>query len=291
MSSQLPELTGADQEFARIWGESTASVLSQLHGSPFTATPLPSTSEAGSGYLLWARFKASGKVEGEFAFQFLRSDAIRIAQLLTSETIDETAAFSETHVDAVSEAFRQFAGLASTGCKEDFGGDFQFSLEGSAAPEWEGVGRNAWAFASPKIDPLHWTLTISKELHASLLGAQAGLMQSVPAESKDVASPQESVAALGPKGDASGPGNLDLLLDVELEASLRFGQREMLLRDILELQPGSVIELDRRVQEPAELIVSGRVIAHGEVVIVDGNYGLRITDIAQPHQRLESVTT
>ena len=85
--------------------------------------------------------------------------------------------------------------------------------------------------------------------------------------------------------------NLDLLLDVELEATLRFGQREMLLRDIMELHPGSVIELDRRVKEPAELIVSGRVIAQGEVVIVDGNYGLCITSITQPSQRLQSVET
>jgi flagellar motor switch protein FliN len=87
------------------------------------------------------------------------------------------------------------------------------------------------------------------------------------------------------------PANLDLLLDVELDASLRFGQREMLLRDILELRPGSVIELNRNIQEPAELLVGGRVIAHGEVVIVDGNYGLRITDIAKPQQRLESLET
>jgi flagellar motor switch protein FliN/FliY len=100
------------------------------------------------------------------------------------------------------------------------------------------------------------------------------------------AQPGESAAA-----DAAAPANLDLLLDVVLEASLRFGQREMLLRDILELHPGSVIELDRRVQEPAELIVAGRVIAHGEVVIVDGNYGLRITDVAQASQRLESLGT
>jgi flagellar motor switch protein FliN len=108
-----------------------------------------------------------------------------------------------------------------------------------------------------------------------------------------VAEPQAdgSSASSAVVGDATAPANLDLLLDVELEASLRFGQREMLLRDILELHPGSVIELDRRVQEPAELIVAGRVIAHGEVVIVDGNYGLRITDIAQASQRLQSLAT
>lgn len=122
------------------------------------------------------------------------------------------------------------------------------------------------------------------------IAAQAQVDAQAPAP---VAEPQAdaSPASSAVIGDASAPANLDLLLDVELEASLRFGQREMLLRDILELHPGSVIELDRRVQEPAELIVAGRVIAHGEVVIVDGNYGLRITDIAQASQRLQSLAT
>jgi flagellar motor switch protein FliN/FliY len=90
---------------------------------------------------------------------------------------------------------------------------------------------------------------------------------------------------------SDAPANLDLLLDVVLDASLRFGQREMLLRDILELRPGSVIELNRNVQEPAELLVGGRVIARGDVVIVDGNYGLRITAITKPRERLESIET
>jgi flagellar motor switch protein FliN/FliY len=65
----------------------------------------------------------------------------------------------------------------------------------------------------------------------------------------------------------------------------------MLLRDILELRAGSVVELDRRLQEPAELLVSGRVVARGDVVIVDGSYGIRIRDIVQPRERLESVKT
>jgi len=85
----------------------------------------------------------------------------------------------------------------------------------------------------------------------------------------------------------SGGKNFGLLLDVEVEASLRFGEREMQLREILELHAGSVVELNRQLQEPVELLVAGRVIAHGEVVVVDGNYGLRITDIVQSQQRLE----
>ena len=76
--------------------------------------------------------------------------------------------------------------------------------------------------------------------------------------------------------------NLGLMLDVELNVLLRFGQRQLTLREVLELKSGSVIELDRRVDEPVELLLDGRVIARGEAAIVDGNYGLRVTEIVRP---------
>jgi flagellar motor switch protein FliN/FliY len=77
------------------------------------------------------------------------------------------------------------------------------------------------------------------------------------------------------------PGNLKLVMDVELNVSLRFGQRQLPLREVLELSSGSVIELDRLVDEPVELLLDGKVVACGEAVIVDGNYGLRVTEIPQ----------
>ena len=78
------------------------------------------------------------------------------------------------------------------------------------------------------------------------------------------------------------PNNLKLVMDVELNVSLRFGQRQMPLREVLELGSGSVIELDRMVDEPVELYLDGKLIARGEAVVVDGNYGLRVTEIPQP---------
>jgi flagellar motor switch protein FliN/FliY len=76
--------------------------------------------------------------------------------------------------------------------------------------------------------------------------------------------------------------NLKLVMDVDLNVSLRFGQRQLPLREVLELASGSVIELDRQVDDPVELLLDGKVIARGEAVIVDGNYGLRVTEIPQP---------
>ena len=76
--------------------------------------------------------------------------------------------------------------------------------------------------------------------------------------------------------------NLDLVMDVELNVTLRFGQRLLSLREVLDLNTGSVIELDRQVEEPVELLLEGKVIARGEAVVIDGNYGLRVTEVPQP---------
>ncbi len=83
------------------------------------------------------------------------------------------------------------------------------------------------------------------------------------------------------QGDPSADGGkkLELLLDVNLALTLRFGQRDLTLREVLDLGPGSVIELDRQVEEPVELLLGDKVIARGQVVIVDGNYGIKITEM------------
>ena len=84
-------------------------------------------------------------------------------------------------------------------------------------------------------------------------------------------------------------GNFDLLLEVELDASVRFGSRELELKELLELGPGDVVELDRNVADPVDLIVGDRIVARGEVVLVNGNFGLRVTEVAEPVRRLESI--
>ena len=89
--------------------------------------------------------------------------------------------------------------------------------------------------------------------------------------------------------DGSPLATRDLLLDIELEATLRFGSREVLLKDILELGPGDVLELDRGVADPVDLVVGDKIIARGEVVIAEGNFALLVTEVAEPQLRLESI--
>jgi flagellar motor switch protein FliN len=81
---------------------------------------------------------------------------------------------------------------------------------------------------------------------------------------------------------------LDVLLDIELPVTLRFGRTQMLLGDVIALGTGSVIEFDRAVDEPVEVLVNGRVVARGEAVMVQGNYGVRVSEIVSRRERLSS---
>ncbi len=92
----------------------------------------------------------------------------------------------------------------------------------------------------------------------------------------------------GPGGD-SGNWNIDLLLDVELPVAVSFGECEMPLRDVLKLASGSVIELDKSVNDPVTVIVNQKPIARGEVVMIDGNYGVRITEVESTADRIRSL--
>ena len=92
----------------------------------------------------------------------------------------------------------------------------------------------------------------------------------------------------GPKASAE-QRNLDLLLDVEIPISVEVGRAQLSLDDVLNLVPGSVVALDKRAEEPVDLRVNGKLVARGEVVLVDDTYGLRITQIIDAAGRIESL--
>jgi flagellar motor switch protein FliN/FliY len=90
-------------------------------------------------------------------------------------------------------------------------------------------------------------------------------------------------------GQADIPRTMDLLLDVELPVSVSFGKTEIPMKDVLKLTTGSIVELNRGVNEPVEVLVNHCLIARGEVVVVEGNYGVRIQQIISRSDRLRSV--
>lgn len=86
-------------------------------------------------------------------------------------------------------------------------------------------------------------------------------------------------------------GNLAMLLDVQLPVAIRFGETEMVLEEIVKLGVGSVIELNSGIDQPVELVVNNRILARGEVVTVDGFYGIRITEITSAGERFKSLNS
>nr|WP_232024019.1 flagellar motor switch protein FliN [Sulfurivermis fontis] len=83
--------------------------------------------------------------------------------------------------------------------------------------------------------------------------------------------------------------NLDVILDVPVTISLEIGRTKISIRNLLQLNQGSVVELDRLAGEPLDVMVNGTLIAHGEVVVVNEKYGIRLTDVISPMERVKKL--
>jgi flagellar motor switch protein FliN/FliY len=101
--------------------------------------------------------------------------------------------------------------------------------------------------------------------------------------------PFASEAPAGADDSESLHSRIDVILDIDLPVVVRFGHTQMPLRALTRLGPGSVIDLGRTPDDPVEVMVSDRVIARGEVVIVSGNYGIRIVDVVSASERMRSM--
>ncbi len=96
------------------------------------------------------------------------------------------------------------------------------------------------------------------------------------------------------KGAASLPAEsadikLDLVLDVPVTVSLRVGNTKISIRDLMRLVEGSILELDRPAGEPMDVLVNGTLVAHGEIVVVNDKFGVRLTDVVSPSERIRKL--
>ncbi|UCG63312.1 MAG: flagellar motor switch protein FliN [Candidatus Zixiibacteriota bacterium] len=91
-----------------------------------------------------------------------------------------------------------------------------------------------------------------------------------------------------PAGEPEGR-NIELLMDVNLPISIELGRTKMSISDILALGPGSVVELNKLAGEPVDLLVNQKIVAKGEVVVIDENFGVRVTQLMTPEERLKSL--
>ncbi|MFK8053582.1 MAG: flagellar motor switch protein FliN [Woeseiaceae bacterium] len=95
----------------------------------------------------------------------------------------------------------------------------------------------------------------------------------------------EAPVATKPRDDV----NLDLILDVSVSLALRVGSTNISIRQLVNLAEGSVVALDRLASEPLDVLANGTLVAHGEIVVVNGNFGVRLTDVVSPAERIETL--
>lgn len=286
------------QKFCDEWSVSFVSVIESLGATgvtgawsvPLAPAPAVADAPADPDTSVPSYFQVKGAFQGYMTLLCDRTVAVQFGQLLQSEACDPAAEFSDMQRDAFTEFLRTVAGDLATGWKAEMSQQIELVLEAVAQPRAPGAQIATLELKSDKFSALSVRLLLDPGLCTALDAAAAP----PPAETP-VAAPAAASAGVAPAVGGADPlathllagttPNLALLLDVELEATIRFGQRDMLLREVFGLMPGAVVELDQLVNEPAELLVAGRLIARGEVVVVDGNFGLRVTEVAAAGQR------
>jgi len=116
-------------------------------------------------------------------------------------------------------------------------------------------------------------------------------MSDEQAEIPATASTPETLSADAPKAPPGDGGriDLDMLMDVQVHLSVEIGRARLPIKELLALNQGSIVSLDRDVNEPLDLMINGTLIARGEVVESDGRFGLRLIDVVSPGERLKKL--
>ena len=100
---------------------------------------------------------------------------------------------------------------------------------------------------------------------------------------------ESSSSGSGARGSNTGSPDMDVILDIPVQLAMEVGSTTISIRNLLQLNKGSVIELDRLAGEPLDVLVNGTLIAHGEVVVVDEKFGIRMTDVISPSERIKKL--
>jgi flagellar motor switch protein FliN/FliY len=246
-------------------GAATLLFSQALTGEPQLTESLPKPlSDDSFGFAL----TIAGDQAGRFAVVL---DGTVLDTPLVGEGMDQKAGWAELLREVAESALGEL--LATTGKK--------CSIEKFEPTPGESKVSRAFQL---KAGDRAWTVLVRDEVRDEVRATQTDAKPE--AAKPDAAKPAAPISASAPAPVSSG---VELLLDVEIDASLRFGCREMPLGELLDLGPGDVVQLDRHISDPVDLIVGDKIVARGEVVLINGNFGLRVTEVAAPRKRLESI--
>jgi flagellar motor switch protein FliN len=289
----------APHPLAGAFSKAMAEVFSKTLGAEFAVEVARDPQTTTPADAVWFGCSFSGDIQGEAAIQFALPDATLLAQ---KSVTDKAAEFSATDKQAVEELLHQVLDVVASTLEAQFGA-VKSKVTSISAPSWRGLS------VLLRVSEARWSdspaqLLISEELIEAMAmkskladspseaGADMGtnaeqslLEESIPAPADNmdllwVVGSEQEIASLSEK-------DLNLMRRAKLNLTLRFGMRTLPLKEVLALSSGSVIELDREVSGPADLLLGDKVVGRGEVVIVDGNYGVRVTEVAGPRRRTE----
>lgn len=292
------------EKFSGILTETFASSLSAI--SSRTVNLFPGEVFKCDGETLFADYEnetlVSAKEENgsfEAGLLFKTKDITKLADFMLAGDGESKDEIDDDTKDAVQEMTSQLLSSLNIPLEEAFGKKFSFKVDdimkNSASalfqiPEYLAVDLSGDADGSAMEFRFFIDFGVNSKMAAeeesnllddggieALLG-NAGVTQDFFGESDD-----------GGGGGAKGPKNLDLLLDIEIPISVRMGSAKLFLKDVLGLGPGNIVELDQNADDSIELAINDKVIARGEVVIVDGYFGFRIKEIVSKAERIRKL--
>ncbi len=253
-------------------------------------------------------------MEGSFYMTIARRDVARLSDLMLMG--DGNAEYNDDHKDAISELYSQVMGAFVTALGERTGGtveagaiqvsefDWQeppFALENAAMvimtmtiPD---IGEESIGFIVPGAVGEQFAQAFGGSAEGQSgaddsVGLNAAELDDLSRVTSDIGdSDSGGFSDAGVSGDnlSGGNQNINMLLDVELDVNIELGRADLSIKRILELAPGSIVELDRLAGEPVDLMVNNKVVAKGEVVVVDENFGIRIVSLVSPEERIRSL--
>jgi flagellar motor switch protein FliN len=197
-------------------------------------------------------------------------------RVLRSAGVDEVDAESarSTYLEIVTQTLSGIAGAVSARVRHEV----SCGSGKPAAPASSAAGGVCFSFR-----------IVFPDAELAILVSFANNLANIAEEPEPVQEPSAAPAAKPASAAAFPPNAIDLLLDVELPVSVSFGRAQLALKDVIKLTTGSIVELNRSISEPVEVIVNNCVIARGEVVVVEGNFGIRIKHVVSRQERLRTL--
>ncbi len=249
-----------------------------------------------SGKYIEAVVGYTGDLQGSIYYYLSEKDALAISTLMMGQ---EEAELTDMSAQVLSEAFSQMTGTANSAVTSKFsvnwsnnpvdshilGDPNEIGLDGQIAVVEARLTVDGSIDSSPFI--FAFDAAMLNSMTSALAPKQAPAASAAPAGgSAPAGKPAPSVGiqhadfgSLSEAADVQGTGNIGLLMDVTMNMTVELGRATMTIKNILSLGEGSIIKLQKLAGEPVDLLVNGKLIARGEVVVIDENFGVRVTDI------------